>query len=165
MPGNNGGFHSSFANNSVVGGGGTANYPQNGMWPGNQFQSAGQFGNSGGAGAGGGGGGGGHNQSQTNMSGFQCYNSANNGFQAMPPQQQQQQQWQHHPSGGSWSGQQWQQNQTRPNGAQGQGQGQGQGLPQMKNGDSYQRTCDYVQKCKAWTGQGGVGGDGSGGSA
>ena len=154
MPGNNGGFHSSFANNAV---GGTANYPQNGMWPGNQFQS-GQFGNSGGAAAGGGGGGGGgHNQSQTNMSGFQCYSSTNNGFQAMPPQQQHQ--WQQHPGNGSWGGQQWSQNQTRPNGAQ------GQGLPQMKTGDSYQRTCDYVQKCKAWTGQGGVGGGGSGESA
>ena len=154
MPGNNGGFHSSFANNSV---GGTANYPQSGMWPANQFQS-GQFGNSGGGAAAGGGNGGGHNQSQTNMSGFQCYNSTNNGFQAMPPQQQQQ--WQHHQSNGSWSGQQWSQNLTRPNGAQ----GQGQGLPQMKTGDSYQRTCDYVQKCKAWTGQGGVGGGGGGGS-
>ena len=151
MPGNNGGFHSSFANNAV---GGTANYPQNGMWPGNQFQS-GQFGNSGGAAAGGGVGG--HNQSQTNMSGFQCYSSTNNGFQAMPPQQQHQ--WQQHPGNGSWGGQQWSQNQTRPNGAQ------GQGLPQMKTGDSYQRTCDYVQKCKAWTGQGGVGGGGSGESA
>jgi len=150
MPGNNGGsFHSSFANNSAVG---TANYPQNGMWPpGNQFQSAGQFGNSGGPGVVGGG----HNHSQTNMSGFQCYNSTN-GFQAMPPQQQQQ--WQHHQSSGSWSGQQWPQNQTRPNGAQ------GQALPQMKTGDSYQRTCDYVQKCKAWTGGGG-GGGGSGESA
>ena len=157
MPANNGGFHSSFANNSVA-----ANYPQNGMWPGNQFQSTGQFGNSAGAAAGGGaGGGGGHNQGQTNMSGFQCYNSANNGFQAMPPQQPHQQ-WQHHPGSGSWSGQQWSQNQTRPSGVQ----GQGQGLPQMKTGDSYQRTCDYVQKCKAWTGQsGGGGGGGSGESA
>ena len=156
MPANNGGFHSSFAaNNSVVAA--AANYPQNGMWPGNQFQSAGQFGNSAGAAAGGGGGTGGHNQGQTNMSGFQCYNSANNGFQAMPPQQPPHQQWQHHhPGNGSWSGQQWSQNQTRPGGAQ----GQGQGLPQMKTGDSYQRTCDYVQKCKAWTGQGGGGGGG-----
>ena len=143
-PGNNSSFHSSFANNS------TANYPQNGMWPGNQFQ-AGQFGN----------GGGGHSQGQTNMRGFQCYGGTN-GFQQPMPSQQQQQQWQQQQqSDGSWNGLQWSQNQApRPTAAAAAG---AQGLPQMKNGDSYQRTCDYVQKCRAWTGEGGGGGGGRGG--